>query len=61
MKFIEVESSDDAQENFIKDFVTAWAKVLHLDRYDHLLAMNTIHLKIKATPKSSNFFLGSIE
>ncbi|PSH05215.1 MAG: catalase/peroxidase HPI [Acidobacteria bacterium] len=24
----------DAQEKFVKDFVTAWSKVMHLDRYD---------------------------
>jgi catalase-peroxidase len=30
----EVYASDDAKEKFVKDFVTAWAKVMNLDRYD---------------------------
>ena len=30
----EVYASADAQEVFVKDFVSAWNKVMHLDRYD---------------------------
>ena len=30
----EVYGSDDANEKFVKDFVTAWAKVMNLDRFD---------------------------
>ncbi|MGW5328290.1 catalase/peroxidase HPI [Streptomyces sp. NPDC004014] len=30
----EVYASDDAGERFVRDFVTAWAKVMDLDRYD---------------------------
>jgi catalase-peroxidase len=30
----EVYASDDSKESFVKDFVTAWAKVMDLDRYD---------------------------
>ncbi|MFP5212563.1 MAG: catalase/peroxidase HPI, partial [Acidobacteriota bacterium] len=30
----EVYASDDAREKFIRDFVTAWNKVMNLDRYD---------------------------
>jgi catalase-peroxidase len=30
----EVYASDDAEEKFVKDFVTAWVKVMNLDRYD---------------------------
>ncbi|WP_327270256.1 catalase/peroxidase HPI [Streptomyces sp. NBC_01218] len=30
----EVYAADDAQEKFVKDFVAAWAKVMHLDRFD---------------------------
>ena len=30
----EVYASDDAAEKFVNDFVAAWAKVLHLDRFD---------------------------
>jgi len=30
----EVYGSEDSQEKFIKDFVTAWTKVMNLDRYD---------------------------
>ena len=30
----EAYASDDAQEKFVRDFVTAWAKVMDLDRYD---------------------------
>ncbi|WP_124981511.1 catalase/peroxidase HPI [Nonlabens xiamenensis] len=30
----EVYASDDAQEKFVKDFVSAWSKVMHLDRFD---------------------------
>ncbi len=30
----EVYGSDDGQEKFVRDFVAAWAKVLHLDRFD---------------------------
>ncbi len=30
----EVYASDDAQEKFVSDFVTAWDKVMNLDRYD---------------------------
>jgi catalase-peroxidase len=31
---VEVYSADDAQETFVQDFATAWAKVMELDRYD---------------------------
>ncbi len=31
---VEVYSSDDAQEKFVRDFVTAWVKVMELDRFD---------------------------
>jgi catalase-peroxidase len=30
----EVYASDDAKEKFVKDFVSAWAKVMDLDRFD---------------------------
>ncbi|MFQ3573362.1 MAG: catalase/peroxidase HPI [Thermodesulfovibrionales bacterium] len=30
----EVYACDDAQEKFVKDFVSAWSKVMHLDRFD---------------------------
>ncbi len=30
----EVYASDDAQEKFVRDFVTAWDKVMNLDRFD---------------------------
>jgi catalase-peroxidase len=30
----EVYATDDAQEKFVQDFVTAWAKVMDLDRFD---------------------------
>jgi catalase-peroxidase len=30
----EVYSQDDAQERFICDFVSAWNKVMNLDRFD---------------------------
>lgn len=30
----EVYAADDAQEKFVNDFVAAWAKVMHLDRFD---------------------------
>lgn len=30
----EVYASDDAQQAFVKDFVTAWTKVMNLDRFD---------------------------
>ena len=30
----EVYGSADAQEKFVKDFVAAWNKVMHLDRFD---------------------------
>ena len=30
----EVYASDDAQEKFVRDFVTAWNKVMNLDRFD---------------------------
>jgi len=30
----EVYASDDAHETFVRDFATAWAKVMELDRYD---------------------------
>jgi catalase-peroxidase len=30
----EVYASDDAKEKFVRDFVTAWNKVMNLDRYD---------------------------
>lgn len=30
----EVYATEDAQEKFVKDFVTAWTKVMNLDRFD---------------------------
>ena len=30
----EVYASDDAEEKFVADFVAAWTKVMHLDRFD---------------------------
>ena len=30
----EVYASDDGKEKFVKDFVTAWNKVMNLDRFD---------------------------
>lgn len=30
----EAYASDDAKEKFVSDFATAWAKVMHLDRFD---------------------------
>lgn len=30
----EVYASNDAEEKFVKDFVAAWSKVMHLDRFD---------------------------
>jgi catalase-peroxidase len=30
----EVYASDDAQEKLVRDFVAAWTKVMHLDRFD---------------------------
>jgi catalase-peroxidase len=32
----EVYASDDGKERFVRDFVAAWNKVMHLDRYDLL-------------------------
>jgi catalase-peroxidase len=31
---VEVYSADDAKEKFVRDFVTAWDKVMNLDRFD---------------------------
>jgi catalase-peroxidase len=30
----EVYGSDDAEQKFVHDFVAAWSKVMHLDRFD---------------------------
>ena len=30
----EVYAQDDSQKKFVKDFVTAWTKVMELDRFD---------------------------
>jgi catalase-peroxidase len=30
----EVYACDDAKEKFVRDFVTAWSKVMNLDRFD---------------------------
>jgi catalase-peroxidase len=30
----EVYGCEDAQEKFVQDFATAWAKVMNLDRFD---------------------------
>ena len=30
----EVYGSDDAEQKFVNDFVAAWTKVMHLDRFD---------------------------
>ena len=30
----EVYACDDAKEKFVRDFVTAWDKVMNLDRFD---------------------------
>ena len=32
--YAEIYAQDDAQEKFVTDFVTAWAKVMHVDRFD---------------------------
>ena len=32
--FAEVYASDDALEQFINDFVSAWNKIMNLDRFD---------------------------
>jgi catalase-peroxidase len=32
----EVYAADNAQEQFVRDFVDAWTKVMNLDRFDHL-------------------------
>ena len=32
--FAEVYGSSDAKEQFVKDFVAAWAKVMNADRFD---------------------------
>jgi catalase-peroxidase len=29
-----VYGADDGEEKFVQDFVDAWAKVMHLDRFD---------------------------
>jgi len=31
---VEVYAQDDAQDKFVHDFVTAWNKVMNLDRFD---------------------------
>jgi catalase-peroxidase len=31
---VEVYASADAKEKFVRDFVTAWNKVMNLDRFD---------------------------
>ena len=38
----EVFASDDAKERFVADFITAWTKVMHLDRFD-LPAATRLH------------------
>jgi catalase-peroxidase len=38
----EVYASDDAKERFVDDFITAWTKVMHLDRFD-LPAATRLH------------------
>ena len=38
----EVYASDDAKERFVADFITAWTKVMHLDRFD-LPAATRLH------------------
>ena len=30
----EVSAQDDAKDRFVRDFVAAWNKVMHLDRFD---------------------------
>jgi catalase-peroxidase len=32
--YVEVYAQDDAKENFVKDFVKAWDKVMNADRFD---------------------------
>ena len=32
--YAEVYAQDDASEKFVHDFVAAWTKVMHLDRFD---------------------------
>lgn len=32
--YAEVYAQDDSKEKFVRDFVTAWAKVMHADRFD---------------------------
>jgi catalase-peroxidase len=38
----EVYASDDAEEKFVHDFVTAWDKVMNLDRYDLATVANRV-------------------
>jgi catalase-peroxidase len=32
--YAEVYAQDDSKEKFVQDFVAAWAKVMHADRFD---------------------------
>jgi len=44
----EVYACDDADEKFVKDFVAAWTKVMHLDRFD-------IHPARESVPRPAGF------
>jgi len=44
----EVYACDDAKEKFVKDFIAAWAKVMHLDRFDIWRENRTLYRKITA-------------
>lgn len=35
----EVYASEDSKEKFVRDFIAAWNKVMHLDRFDLTPAM----------------------
>ncbi|GAB3554271.1 catalase/peroxidase HPI [Noviherbaspirillum agri] len=44
----EVYASDDGQERFVRDFVTAWNKVMNLDRFDLLANGSNRHVMATA-------------
>jgi catalase-peroxidase len=39
---------DDAKEQFVNDFVVAWAKVMNLDRFDLGRAPPSIHARLSS-------------
>ena len=49
----EVYASADAKEKFVKDFVTAWAKVMNLDRFDLAISGKTVSNASRAQPELS--------